>query len=189
VAKLVPEQAEVPRCFTGLSLASPRAQLTAYLFFGNFIKTQTHCYYCCWIDSRAASRFTPSPSYSRQDMEAATGPGERSELEADVFACIMPAIDATRGIYERERGYRYAPEESNLECGLAKLLSGLGSMKLMWPLPQDAFDAGILLLMKRVFKDLEGVHESLYHSARHDSEWILRGFQLAFEAVVDVATM
>jgi hypothetical protein len=120
-------------------------------------------------------------------MEWAAEVEERSKLEADVFACIMPAIDATRRVYERE--HDFTPEEHDLERELVKLLSGLGSMKLMWPLPQTAFDAEILLLMKHVFDNLENTLESLDRSTKRVSEWILRGVHLAFDAVVDVATM
>jgi hypothetical protein len=131
---------------------------------------------------------TPSP-YTCQDMEGATDLEERSKLEANVFACIMPAIDATRRVYERRHGF--TSEENNLKSNLAMLLSGLGSIILIWPLPKEAFDAEILLLMTHIFEDLEGTLEPLHHSGKSNpiSEWALRHVSLAFHAVVDVATM
>jgi hypothetical protein len=97
-------------------------------------------------------------------MEGATDLEERSKLEANVFACIMPAIDATRRVYERRHGF--TSEENNLKSNLAMLLSGLGLIKLIWPLPKEAFDAEILLLMTHIFEDLEGTSNHYITRAR-----------------------
>jgi hypothetical protein len=122
-------------------------------------------------------------------MEAAAGLEERDVLETKVFACLMPAIDATRRVYERGRGF--IPDEDDLKTDLAKLLSQLGSVKLMWPLPIDPFDAEVLLLMIHVLEDLNAILGTLLHSDKPNltSEGSLLSVQLAFDAVIDVAKM
>jgi hypothetical protein len=124
-------------------------------------------------------------------MEGAGDLEERSKLEANVFARILPAIDVTRGAYGREFERGSTPVDSDLRTDLAKCLSALSSIKLMWPLPQDTFDAEVMLLLEHVFEDLKAILESLSQSANRNriSEWNLRSVRLAFDAVVDVARM
>jgi hypothetical protein len=101
-------------------------------------------------------------------MEAAAALEERSELQANVFACIEHVL---------------TPGKTGLETDLEKCLSALFSMKSTWPLPQDAFDAEILLLMGHVFEDLQATLR------QHTSEIVLLDIILVFDAVVDVTKM
>jgi hypothetical protein len=116
-------------------------------------------------------------------MEAAAALEERSELQANVFACIEPAINAIWRVHGRESEHDLTPGKTGLETDLEKCLSALFSMKSTWPLPQDAFDAEILLLMGHVFEDLQATLR------QHTSEIVLLDIILVFDAVVDVTKM
>jgi hypothetical protein len=116
-------------------------------------------------------------------MEAVAARAERSKLEAKVFAYIGVAINALWRVYGRELEHVLTPGKTDLKTDLDKCLLALFSIISTWLLPQDAFDAKILLLMGHVFEDLQATLR------QHASEMSLGDIILVFDAVVDVTKM
>lgn len=138
---------------------------------------------------------TDRPKFSFRDQEMAkrADRSERGDLEVDLFVRIVSVIDSTRLVYDRQSTstsnvtglvdeYK-SKSEQRVRSEFARCLSALGSIKLMWPLPQPPFDAKTLKHIKDVFRDFDRVE----WGSNPKDIGVLRHYRFAFDAIVDVA--
>lgn len=108
---------------------------------------------------------------------------DRADLEIELFARIVPVIDSTRLRYEGQHDDTDEQREWKFEA--AEILSALGSIKLMWPLPQEMIDGTTLEQVKVLFQDFSSFQ--WYQKPRRIVS--IQKYHRVFDAIFDIANM
>jgi hypothetical protein len=153
------------------------------------------------VSERAEAEITP-PGAEMYEFRYSAAEQYWKDVENKLFERIVSVMDSTIRPYRSESSPGFKDDSLQLPIELAKCLSALNSLKLMWPLPPGPFDALSLEHVLPVLEDLEAsckTHERIVFvpsparptAVRYLDSSVarMRDCQWALEAVVDVATM